>query len=130
MRRLRNQRGQMTIEAVLLLVIALAFAKVGTGAIKDQDFLRKMVSGPWSYLQGMIQNGVWAEGTTGNDIHWIWWSRRTIQCPSGGRLVRDRFSRFDLFIEHVRTHHDIYEVKNKRQRTHHPTAQIKSLGFE
>ena len=81
MKRLRNNRGQMTVEAVLLLVIALAFAKVGTGAIKEQDFLRKMVSGPWMYLQGMIQNGVWSEANSGSDIHPNVYGRRASPEP-------------------------------------------------
>jgi hypothetical protein len=81
MKLLRNQKGQMTIEAVMLLVIALAFAKVSTAAIKEQDFLRNMVSGPWTYLQGMIQNGVWSDGNNSSNLHPNVYGRRASPEP-------------------------------------------------
>jgi hypothetical protein len=67
--RLRNQKGQMTIEAVLLLVIFVAMFKMVQQSIKDKNFLSNMVSGPWTYVQGMIQNGVWAPGDAGAATH-------------------------------------------------------------
>lgn len=81
MKALQNNRGQMTVEAVLLLVVFVAFMQIANGAIKEQDFLRKMVSGPWLYLQGMIQNGVWAEGNAGSDIHPNVYGRRASPEP-------------------------------------------------
>jgi hypothetical protein len=71
----------MTIEAVLLMVMALAFAKVATGAIKEQELMRDMVSGPWSYLQGMIQNGVWSANNAGSDVHPNVYGRRASPEP-------------------------------------------------
>ncbi len=81
MKSLYNNRGQMTVEAVLLLVVFVAFMQVANGTIKEQEFLKKMVSGPWSFLQGMIQNGVWSEGNTGSDIHPNVYGRRASPEP-------------------------------------------------
>jgi hypothetical protein len=69
MKRLRSNQGQMTIEAVLILVIGVAFAKVAMDSIKNQELLSQMVSGPWSYVQGMVQNGVWAPANQGSAAH-------------------------------------------------------------
>ncbi len=79
--RLRNQKGQMTIEAVLLLVVFVATFKVAQQSIKDKNFLSNMVSGPWTFVQGMIQNGVWAPGDTGNTIHPNIFGRRASPQP-------------------------------------------------
>lgn len=81
MKKLRSQKGQMTVEAVLLLVIFVAFANVATRAIKEKEFLAQMVSGPWSFLQGMVQNGVWAEANSGSDLHPNVYGRRASPEP-------------------------------------------------
>lgn len=71
----------MTVEAVLLLVIFVAFVNVVHRTIKEKEILRNMVSGPWSFLQGMIQNGVWAPENTGADVHPNVYGRRASPEP-------------------------------------------------
>lgn len=61
---LRNQRGQMTIEAVLLLVIMVAIFTVVHRSISSRNMLSQIVQGPWGYVSGMISNGVWKGGDT------------------------------------------------------------------
>lgn len=67
-RPLRNEKGQMTVEAVLLLVIFVAVFTVVHRTISKGEWMSKIVSGPWSYMQGMISNGVWQAGNT-NNLH-------------------------------------------------------------
>lgn len=81
MKRIKNSKGQMTVEAVLLLVIFVAFVNVAHRTIKEKEVLRNMVSGPWSFLQGMIQNGVWAPENTGSDVHPNVYGRRASPEP-------------------------------------------------
>ena len=67
--RLKNSKGQMTIEAVLLLSIFVAFFTIAQKFIKDQDWFGQLVDGPWILVQGMIENGVWADASTGKSKH-------------------------------------------------------------
>ncbi|MCC6138692.1 MAG: hypothetical protein IT287_08660 [Bdellovibrionaceae bacterium] len=67
-RHLQNNQGQMTVEAVLLLVIFVAVFTVVHKTISKGEWMSKIVSGPWSYMQGMISNGVWQAGNT-NELH-------------------------------------------------------------
>lgn len=59
---LKNQKGQMTIEAVLLLVIMVAMFTVVHRQISSRNMLSSIVRGPWEYVSGMISNGVWKAG--------------------------------------------------------------------
>lgn len=63
---LSNNKGQLTIEAVLLLVIMVAIFTVTHRTISKGEWMSKIVTGPWSYMQGMISNGVWKSGDTKN----------------------------------------------------------------
>lgn len=67
--RLRNSSGQMTIEAVLLLSIFVAFFTIAQRMIKEQDWFGQLINGPWILVQGMIENGVWEPAATGKNQH-------------------------------------------------------------
>ena len=64
-----SQNGQMTLEAVLLLVIGMTFVTVASEQIKSRNLLSTMVSEPWAYIQGMTQNGVWQSASAGTSLH-------------------------------------------------------------
>lgn len=68
-RRLRSESGQMTIEAVLLLTIMIAFFTITHRTIAGKQYMSKLVSGPWSYIAGMIENGVWSPAASGKSKH-------------------------------------------------------------
>jgi hypothetical protein len=54
-----NQKGQSTVEMVLILTVLVAIAiTVGEG-FRNNELFAKLVSGPWQSLAGLIQNGVW-----------------------------------------------------------------------
>lgn len=59
MNHLRNQKGQATVEAVLAAVIIVAVAISVSKAMRDRGMFASLVEGPWSYIDGMAQHGVW-----------------------------------------------------------------------
>lgn len=56
---IKNSRGQMTIEAILLLTIFIGIFLLAQKTFKSKKYISQMVEGPWSYVQGMIEDGVW-----------------------------------------------------------------------
>lgn len=56
---IKNRKGQMTVEAVLILTIMVALAISVKGLLQKNQILSTLVDKPWSYLTGMIENGVW-----------------------------------------------------------------------
>lgn len=54
-----NQKGQFVIEAVLLMVVMLSIFMASVNALKDGQYLAKLISGPWEKIAGMIESGVW-----------------------------------------------------------------------
>lgn len=69
MKRLKSQKGQMTVEAVLILVILVGVFTVTQREISKRQLLSKIVSGPWSIIAGMIENGVWLPTEQGKTYH-------------------------------------------------------------
>ncbi len=66
---LRSQKGQMTLEAVLIMVIGMTFVTVASSEIKKKNIMGTLVAEPWGYIQGMIQNGIWAQASAGQNDH-------------------------------------------------------------
>lgn len=68
-RALRNQRGQMTIELVLVLAILTGLAIVISREARDRQLLATIIEGPWLPLQGMIEDGVWVKAGASKEFH-------------------------------------------------------------
>lgn len=68
-RALRNQRGQLTIEAVLLLTVFTSIAVMVSKYARSEQLVSKVVEGPWKPIQGMIENGVWETGDKAKGHH-------------------------------------------------------------
>lgn len=68
-RRILNARGQAITEAVLILVIFLGFTFAVASYFKDQEVLKRLITGPFTQLAGLLQNGVWAPAETGAALH-------------------------------------------------------------
>ena len=77
---LRTQKGQVTIEAVLLITIMLGVSTFAHKAISSRGLLSQLVSGPWSYVAGMISNGVWKGGDS-SSLHPNRFQRRASPRP-------------------------------------------------
>ncbi|MBX2987978.1 MAG: hypothetical protein KF802_08770 [Bdellovibrionaceae bacterium] len=58
---IRNRRGQFVIEGILLMVVMLGVFIVTTRLIRENEVATRMVTGPWSKVAGMTENGVWSE---------------------------------------------------------------------
>lgn len=59
LRLLANQGGQQVTEAVLIMVLFMAFTLMVAQFFREKEVLKQLVSGPWVNLAGMLQNGVW-----------------------------------------------------------------------
>lgn len=58
-RLLRNNRGQFLIEAVLLMFVSISLLLFGLRALKENNAMATLVSGPWEKVAGMIESGSW-----------------------------------------------------------------------
>ncbi len=59
--RIQNQRGQLIVEAVLLMAIGAMLSAFIVNYLKDNQFAQNLVAKPWELLGGMVECGVWAE---------------------------------------------------------------------
>ena len=57
--KLKNERGQFALEAVLLMTVMLSAVLLGLKILKQNDVLSNLVESPWERTSGMIENGVW-----------------------------------------------------------------------
>lgn len=64
-----NQKGQQVVEAVLIMVVFMAFTTMVASYFKDKEVLKRLISGPWVNLAGMLQNGVWLPKEKGAVSH-------------------------------------------------------------
>jgi len=66
---LKNQRGQAIIESVLIITILFGFTFMAAQYFKNEDFLRRLITGPFVNLSGLLQNGIWAPPAVGAASH-------------------------------------------------------------
>lgn len=56
---LQNSRGQVIIEAVLMIVFVVGLWGIFSNYAKQKKWFESLVSGPWQSMTGMIESGVW-----------------------------------------------------------------------
>ena len=66
---LHNQKGQATMEAVLLMIVVVSIVTAISRTSINQGFVRNIVEGPWSPIRGMIEDGVWMRHTISKPHH-------------------------------------------------------------
>lgn len=64
-----NPQGQMVIETILLSIVLLGITLFLVQFFKREELIKKIISGPWDHLSGMIQNGVWASHADSMNFH-------------------------------------------------------------
>ena len=65
-----SQRGQFTIEAMLIMTLLLGFSLSLAKKAKEGEWMKSFIEGPWKPLQGMIEDGVWiAAGNGSKQVH-------------------------------------------------------------
>jgi hypothetical protein len=57
--KVKNQKGQVLIEAVLLLTLVVGMWSVFSKYAKQKKWFDSLVNGPWQTMSGMIETGVW-----------------------------------------------------------------------
>lgn len=58
-KRKKSQRGQVLIEAVLLLTLVVGLWSAFSNYAKQQKWFENIITGPWDTMSGMIESGVW-----------------------------------------------------------------------
>jgi hypothetical protein len=66
---LSSQKGQMVTETILILVLFMGVTFTIANYFKNEEVLKKLISGPWLNLSGMLQNGVWGTPDATADSH-------------------------------------------------------------
>ena len=67
--RLRDQRGQQILEAVLLIVVFMGVTAMVAKFFNGNEVLKQLIGGPFQNLAGVMQNGVWAPRAKGAANH-------------------------------------------------------------
>lgn len=65
-----RQTGQMILESILVMIVFAIVGLLTVQAFQSGQYLKQIVQGPWSYVCGMIESGVW-ENCTRQDIYLI-----------------------------------------------------------
>lgn len=65
----RQQKGQGTLEAVLIIATLVFLSGLVANKFKENELLAQLVSGPWQRIAGMLQNGVWIAPAKGMALH-------------------------------------------------------------
>ncbi|MBX3020613.1 MAG: hypothetical protein KF799_02960 [Bdellovibrionales bacterium] len=64
-----NQSGQAILEAILILTIMMGLTLVTARFFNDEEVVKRLITGPFTNLSGMLQNGVWAPPAQGAAAH-------------------------------------------------------------
>jgi hypothetical protein len=66
---LNSEKGQLIVEAVLLMVILTGITVTLTRYFANEEVLKNLITGPWQSLSGMMQNGEWGPPSQTDAIH-------------------------------------------------------------
>jgi hypothetical protein len=66
---MKNQRGQFTVEAILLMVAFMGILLLVTNFFNSKEILGSLVKGPWTALSGMLENGEWMAAQQSQALH-------------------------------------------------------------
>lgn len=67
--RLNSNKGQLLIEAVLLLTLLMGLWSLFSRYARDHKWFDSLVSGPWQTMSGMIESGTWQEPQKARKTH-------------------------------------------------------------
>jgi hypothetical protein len=59
-----SERGQMTVEMVLLVTLIVGLAALVSSQFREKALFAGLVSGPWPYLKNMNEFGQWDKNTS------------------------------------------------------------------
>lgn len=65
-----SQRGQMTVELILITIVVTGIALAIGKYFKDNNLIPDLIQGPWkNRMAGMIENGVWGPAADTMALH-------------------------------------------------------------
>ena len=64
-----SERGQMTIEIMLLMAVFLMVGLSVQQTAIQKGWVKGMIEGPWTRIQGMIEDGVWMNAGASKAYH-------------------------------------------------------------
>ena len=67
--RKRKSKGQLAIEAVLLLTIGLMLMLSLKNWAQESQIFANIFTKPWAKISGMIENGAWGDPATTRKYH-------------------------------------------------------------
>ncbi len=65
----KSREGQATVEAILLLTIFLAVSMSISQSFEKNNYFAMIIEGPWDFVDGMIQNGVWKKAAQSENLN-------------------------------------------------------------
>jgi len=78
---MRGSKGQVSVEFILGSVLIVSVALLVARGVRQNEFLSQMISGPWSNLSGMIENGVWGNSEKTKALHPSYLQRHASLAP-------------------------------------------------
>ena len=81
---IKNQKGQMTIEMVLILTALITMSYFVLKKFdEDIEPVTKFVVAPWVTVKGMMESGIWLEAGDAREKHPNHWAKmRTVEGDS------------------------------------------------
>ena len=67
-----NERGQMTIETILIIGILLGAEILISKTARQQQWMQSLVGAPWKPLRAMIEDGTWTVQNSKNYNPAMW----------------------------------------------------------
>lgn len=64
-----KNKGQVTVEIVLVLVISLAMLQTLKLAIKEKQIVGEFITTPWLFVGGMMESGAWKKKGEAMESH-------------------------------------------------------------
>ena len=78
---IKNQKGQMTIEMVLILVVLITMSYFVLKKFDEEiEPVTNFVVAPWVTVKGMMESGIWLEADAARAEHPNQWDKmRTVE---------------------------------------------------
>ena len=73
---MKNKKGQMTLEAVLIMTVMVSILTVISNKANEANLLTTLVQKPWSHIRGMIEDAYWDHPSKSKTKHPNLFSRR------------------------------------------------------
>ncbi len=56
----QNQKGQIIVESMLILVLLVGMITFAASRVKQMDYIKTLTVDPWARVSGMVECGAWS----------------------------------------------------------------------